>query len=108
VIEHGSAAVAVETYQEVLAEAKSRIPFACQGVFLADRGFADTQVMGYVRQLGWHWRIRITSTFWIYPSPLAPFQVGEIELKPGHLSCGPGGSITDKRFGPVHLAVARP
>lgn len=43
-IEHGSAAVSFETYQDVLHEAKSRLPFACKVVFLADRGFADTQL----------------------------------------------------------------
>ncbi len=108
VIEHGSAAVSFETYQDLLNEAKSRLPFACKVVFLADRGFADTQLMGHLRGLGWHFRIRIKSTFWIYPSHLAPFQVGEIALQPGHLSCWQEVSITDKHFGPVHLAVARP
>jgi hypothetical protein len=108
VIEHRSAAVSFETYQDLLKAAKSRLPFACKVVFLADRGFADTQLMGYLRGLGWHFRIRIKSTFWIYPSHLAPFQVGEIALKPGHLSCWQEVSITDKHFGPVHLAVARP
>jgi Transposase DDE domain len=108
VIEHGSAAVSFETYQDLLNEAKSRLPFACKVVFLADRGFADTQLMGHLRGLGWHFRIRIKSTFWIYPSHLAPFQVGEIALKPGHISCWQEVSITDKHFGPVHLAVARP
>jgi hypothetical protein len=108
VIEHGSAAVSFETYQDLLNEAKSRLPFACKVIFLADRGFADTQLMGHLRELGWHFRIRIKSTFWIYPSHLAPFQVGEIALKPGHLSCWQEVSITDKHFGPVHLAVARP
>jgi len=108
VIEHGSAAVSFETYQDLLTEAKSRLPFACKVVFLADRGFADTQLMGHLRGLGWHFRIRIKSTFWIYPSHLAPFQVGEIALQPGHLSCWQEVSITDKHFGPVHLAVARP
>jgi len=108
VIEHGSAAVSFETYQDLLHEAKSRLPFACKVVFLADRGFADTQLMGHLRGLGWHFRIRIKSTFWIYPSHLAPFQVGEIALKPGHISCWQEVSITDKHFGPVHLAVARP
>jgi hypothetical protein len=108
VIEHGSAAVAFETYQELLDEAKSHIPFACQVVFRADRGFADTQLMGYLRPLGWPWRIRIKSTFWIYPAHLAPLQLGEIELKSGHRSGWQGVSITDKRFGPGHLAVARP
>jgi Transposase DDE domain len=108
VIEHRSAAVSFETYQDVLNEAKSRLPFACKVVFLADRGFADTPLMGHLRGLGWHCRMRITSTFWIYPSHLAPFQVGEIALKPGHLSCWQEVSITDKHFGPVHLVVARP
>jgi hypothetical protein len=108
VIEHGSAAVSFETYQDLLYEAKSRLPFACKVVFLADRGFADTQLMGHLRELGWHFRMRIKSTFWIYPSHLAPFQVGEIALQPGHMSCWQEVSITDKHFGPVHLAVARP
>jgi hypothetical protein len=108
VIEHGSAAVSFETYQDLLNESKRRLPFACKVVFLADRGFADTQLMGHLRGLGWHFRIRIKSTFWIYPSHLAPFQVGEIALQPGHMSCWQEVSLTDKHFGPVHLAVARP
>ena len=108
VIEHGSAAVSFATYQDLLHEAKSRLPFACKVIFLADRGFADTQLMGHLRELGGHFRIRIKSTFGIYPSHLAPFQVGEIALKPGPLSCWQEVSITDKHFGPVHLAVARP
>ena len=108
VIEHGSAAVSFETYQDLLHEAKSRLPFACNVVFLADRGFADTQLMGHLRELGWHFRMRINSTFWMYPSHLAPFQVGEIALKPGYMSWWQEVSITDKPFGPVPLAVARP
>jgi Transposase DDE domain len=108
VIEHASAMVSFETYKALLDEAKMRLPFACEVVFLADRGFADTQLLGHLRQLGWHWRIRIKANFWIYPSHLASFQVGEVELQPGHLSCWHGVSMTEKRFGPVHLVVARP
>ncbi len=108
VIEHASAMVSFETYKALLDEAKMRLPFACEVVFLAARGFADTQLLGHLRQLGWHWRIRIKANFWIHPSHLASFQVGEVELQPGHLSCWHGVSRTEKRFGPVHLAVARP
>ncbi len=108
VLKHGSATVSLEMYKELLDEAKTRLPFASEVVFLADRGFADTQLMSQLRQLGWHFRIRIKSNFWIHPSHLAAFQVGEIELKPGHMSCWQGVWMTDKRFGPVHLAVARP
>jgi len=108
VIEHGSAAVSFETYQDLRNEAKRRLPLACPVVFLADRGFADTQLMGHLRGLGWPFRLRITSTLWMYPSHLAPFQVGEIALQPGHRSCGQEVSRTDTPCGPVHVAVARP
>jgi Transposase DDE domain len=108
VIEHGSAAVSFETYQELLEEAKKRIPFACKVVFLADRGFADTQLMAHLRKMGWHFRIRMKSNFWIYPSHLAPFQVGDIDLAPGHIRCWQEVRITEHSFGPVHLAVSRP
>jgi hypothetical protein len=108
VIEHGSAMVSFETYKALLDEAKTRLPLACVVVFLADRGFADTQLRSHLTGLGWHWRMRIKSNFWIHPSHLASFQVGEIALQPGHMSFWQGVSMTDKRFGPVHLAMARP
>lgn len=108
VIEHGSAAVSYEVYKVLLDEAKTRLPFTCRVVFLADRGFADTQLMAHLRQLGWHWRIRIKCNFWIYPCHGVPFQVSAIDLKPGHMTFWQEVAITDKRFGPVHLAVARP
>lgn len=108
VIEHGSAAVSLEAYQDLLDEANRLLPFASQVVFLADRGFADTQLMGYLRGMGWHFRIRIKSNFWIHPSHLAPFQVGELALAPGHLRCWQDVEMTETHFGPVHLAVARP
>jgi hypothetical protein len=108
VIEHGSAAVALETYKALLAEVQSHLPLACKAVLLADRGFADTQLMSHLRQLGWHFRIRIKANFWIHPSHLASFQVGAIALQPGHMCFWQGVSMTDKHLGPVHLAVARP
>jgi Transposase DDE domain len=108
VSEHGSALVSFETYKALLDEAKTRLPLACVVVFLADRGFADTQLRSHLKGLGWHWRMRIKSNFWIHPSHLASFQVGEIALQPGHMSFWQGVSMTDKRFGPVHLAMARP
>ena len=39
---------------------------------------------------------------------LTPFQVGEVELKPGHMRFWHGVAMTDKHFGPVHLGIARP
>ena len=64
--------------------------------------------MSHLREVGWHFRIRIKAKFWVYPSPLCPFQVGDVELNPGHMTCWQEVQITDHRFGPVHLAVAQP
>jgi hypothetical protein len=108
VIEHGSAAVSFDVYHDLLQEASRRMPFTCKVVFLADRGFADTQLMRHLRKMGWHFRIRIKSNFWIHPSHMASFQVSEIDLAPGHIRCWQGVQITEQHVGPVHLAVARP
>jgi len=108
VIEHGSAAVSFDVYQDLLEEANRRLPFTCKVVFLADRGFADTQLMRHLSKMGWHFRIRIKSNFWIYPRHLASFQVSAIDLAPGHIRCWQEVQITEQHVGPVHLAVARP
>jgi len=78
VLEHGSAAVAYTVYKALLDEAAKLLPRSCKVVFLADRGFADTQLMGHLKRLGWHFRIRIKSNFWVYRPGRAPLQVGRI------------------------------
>jgi len=108
VIEHGSAAVAYEVYKGLLDKAATLVPFACKVVFLADRGFADTDLMPHVKRLGWHFRIRIKSNFWIYRPGHGGFQVRNIALAPGQARFWHGVLLSLKRFGPVHLAVARP
>jgi hypothetical protein len=108
VLEHGSAAVAYEAYKVLLDKAATLVPFACKVVLLADRGFADTDLMPHVQRLGWHFRIRIKANFWIYCPGHGGFQVHDISLAPGQARFWHGVGLTRKRFGPVHLAVARP
>ena len=81
------------------------MPVACNVVFLADRGFADTELMHHLKRLGWHFRIGIKSNFWIYRSGHGGFQVRAIALVPGQTRFWHGVLLTTKRFGPVHLAV---
>src|SRR6266516_7392621 len=59
VIEHGSAMVAFETYQELLERAAVLLLRRCKVIFIADRGFADQDLMAHLGHPGWHWRIRI-------------------------------------------------
>ena len=108
VLAHGSATVAYEVYKELLDRAAVLLPRTCQVVFLADRGFADTQLLGHLLRLGWHFRLRIKANFWVYRPGRAPFQAGRIGLAPGHAQFWQRVWLTGKYFGPVHLAVARP
>jgi hypothetical protein len=108
VLEHGSAMVAYDVYKALLDKANTLVPFAGKVVFLADRGFTDTELLRHLKRLGWHFRIRIKSNFWIYQPGHGGFQVRDISLGCGQARFWHGVLLTIKRCGPVHLAVARP
>jgi len=108
VIEHGSSMVAFEVYKALLDRAAERLPFASKVIFLADRGFADTDLMTYLKQLGWHFRIRIKANFWIEHPLEGWFQVQDLPVVRGQARFRHGIWLTAKHFGLVHLVVARP
>ncbi len=49
VLRHGSSSVRFEVYQLMLKRAARLVPAGVSVRFLADRGFADTQLMRYLR-----------------------------------------------------------
>jgi Transposase DDE domain len=108
VLEHGSASVSYDTYKALLDRAALLLPGHCKVVFLADRGFADTELMCHLHRLGWHFRIRIKSSFWLYRRGRPRCKVERLAGARGHACFWPRVFITEKRYGPVHLAVARP
>jgi len=108
VLHHGSAQVALEVYRDLLDRAALLLPRSCQVVFLADRGFADTELMAHLHRLGWHWRMRIKRSFWLSRRGRPRCKVERLAVARGQACCWQQVSITAKRYGPVHLAVARP
>lgn len=109
VLEHGSASVAYPDYRTLLDQAAQQLaPFQCRVVFLADRGFADTQLMKHLQTLGWHFRIRIKDSFWIYRAGHLPRKTGCLRLQAGQPQYWHYVEITKDHFGPVHLAMGRP
>ena len=107
VLQHGSSSVAYQTYAYLLDEAAHLVPAQCEVVFLADRGFADTQLMQHLRRLGWHWRIRIKGSFQVYYQG-ASHKLQEVKLAQGQARFWHQVWVTQDYFGPVHLALARP
>jgi hypothetical protein len=108
-IEHGSSTVSFESYRPMLEKAAKLLPLGSQVVFLADRGFADTNLMAYLSQtVGWHWRIRIKSSFLVYRRNQRRCKISSIRLKRGQARFWHNVYITNNRFGAVHLALAKP
>jgi len=104
VIEHKSSTVAYEVYKELLDAADRVLPKGVRIVFLADRGFADTSLMGYVKELGWHFRIRIKSNFLVYREGTFS-SVDEFPLQPGEVLFLNHVHLTGQKYGLVHLAL---
>jgi len=107
VIEHGSSSVAHEAYAALLDAVPSLLPKGLKVVFLADRGFADTELMAHLRRLGWHFRIRIKAGFGIVRPDQPPCKVEDFVLAPGRALFLHNVAITAAQFGPVSLALAR-
>jgi hypothetical protein len=108
VLEHGSAQVSYDAYRDLLNSAALLLPRRCQVVFLADRGFADTALIRHLQRLSWHWRIRIKSSFWLYRRGRPRCKVERLAVAQGQAGFWHRVYITAQRYGPVHLAVARP
>jgi len=109
VIEHASSSVAFGEYKPLLAQAAGLLPVygLSEIVLLADRGFADTELMRYVQQeLGWHWRIRIKSCFLVHRRGRRVCKISRCAPKAGQAYFWQAIRITAEGYGPVHLAMA--
>jgi hypothetical protein len=104
VLEHKSATVGFSDYQPLLLQVPSLLPQGVKVVLLADRGFADTDLMAFIRTLGWHFRIRIKANFWVYQGKQGT-QVAHFYLRPGQAMYLHQVHLTAQRYGPVHLAL---
>ncbi len=108
-IKHKSSTVAFEGYRDLLEKAVRLLPLGMNIVFLADRGFADTELMEYLSEvLHWHWRIRVKSSFYTYRCNQRRCKITNIKLKRGQARFWHNIYITEKKFGIVHLALAKP
>lgn len=104
VLEHQSSSVAYEVYKDLLDRVATLLPLNCKVVFLADRGFADTHLMEHLTKLKWHWRIRIKNSFLFYRRGHC-YKVNGIHLSRGEARLLHHVYITEKHYGPVHLAL---
>ena len=107
VIEHGSSSVAHEAYAALLEAVPPLLPAGGKVVFLADRGFADPELMAHLRRVGWHFRMRIKASCGVRRPGQPACKVEDFTLAPGRALFLHKVAITAEQFGPVSLALAR-
>jgi hypothetical protein len=64
--------------------------------------------MDHLVQLGWHWRIRIKGSFWVYRPGTRACKVNRIPLSPGKALFWHHVYLTKQAYSPVHLALGHP
>ncbi len=109
VLRHGSSSVRFEIYQGMLKRAARLIPEGVSVRFLAARGFADTQLMRYLRdELQWHFRIRVKSNAWIYRPHRGWKRLNQYHLAAGESILLHGITLTKSRpLSDLNLALGR-
>lgn len=109
VLRHQSSSIRFSVSQGMLQRAARLLPAGVSVRFLADRGFADTQLMRYLREtLGWHYRIRLKSNSWIYRPGKGWKQLKQYHLALGEVVLLQGVKLTKAdRFGSLNLALGR-
>lgn len=78
VLEHSSATVAFEEYQPVLRRARWLLRYHPDVMLLADRGFANHELMKWLRQSHWHYCLRLPCDVLIHTTRRYPLMVGTL------------------------------
>jgi hypothetical protein len=107
VLAHSSASVAFVHYAELLKSANQLLPLGCRAILLADRGFADVDLMSLAAKLGWHFTIRAKQNVWVYRAFKARCKIQRLLPPKGQIHLFHVVQVTERRFGPVHLALAQ-
>lgn len=106
VLEHGSASVSFDEYKSILEEASRLLPLHCEVVLLADRGFADVDLMQQAVRLGWHFNIRVKGNLLVHRAFKPSCKMSQLAPPKGEIRLIHTVQITQRRFGPVHLVLA--
>ena len=74
---------------------------------LADRGFVDQKLFALLRDLGWHWRIRLKGSVLMYRPGKDVTKISRLLPAKGQALFLHKAWLTKRWFGLVHLALAQ-
>lgn len=107
VLAHPSSSVAHAVYAPLLERLAALLPAHLIVVLLADRGFADMELLAHCKRLHWHYRIRIKGNLTFYRHGRHT-TVAQVALAPGQACFLDHVHLTADYYGPLYLALAYP
>ena len=108
VLEHTSASVSFDAYQELISQSAQYLPSKAKVILLADRGFVHTRAMKLMKTLGWHYRIRIKSDTWLWRPGSGWCQPTSFHLERGQALCFHHIRLhRQEKYGPLHVIMGR-
>ena len=107
VLRHASATVGFADYQPVLDQASRCLPLGLTGVLLADRGFVHAELLQWLQQAHWHYRLRLTGDTLIHCPDRRVVAVARLCPPSGEAHFYHGIRLLGHAFGPLHLALAQ-
>lgn len=78
VLEHGSATVAFKHYQPLLRQARWLLRHHPDVMLLADRGFANHDLMAWLCRSDWHYCLRLPCDVWLHGPRRYPIEVSRL------------------------------
>lgn len=107
VIAGESSTIEYDKYWYVLWRAQTILCEYRRCTLLADRGFVDQKLFALLRDLGWHWRIRLKGSVLVYRPGKEVTKISRLLPANGQALFLRKTWLTKQWFGPVHLALAQ-
>lgn len=101
-----SVMLALAQYTELIRYTAQLLPSGVPIVVLGDRGFRDVGLMRLLRQLDWHFRLRLAENESVSVRGQLPMPLTHWKLKPFQPRFLQRVRLTAQRYGPVNLALA--
>jgi hypothetical protein len=107
VIAGESSTIEYDKYWYVLWRAQTILFEYRRCTLLADRGFVDQKLFALLRDLGWHWRIRLKDSLLVYRPSKEVTKLSCMLPAKGQAIFVHKVWLTKQLFGPVYLALAQ-
>jgi hypothetical protein len=104
---HASASVGYADYQLVLDQAYTCLPPGLDVVLLCDRGFVHEELLKWLWNHHWHYRLRLTGDTLIHLPDRQVVPVAKLVPPPGAAHFYQGVRLLGVAFGSCHLALAQ-